>query len=215
MKKKRHIHKHIAKTEQPKLTRYYDMRLLWLTIGLATAYIGIRYLLSLTYGVPLVNSWVQVSENQYQLVDHTPDYSTFEWVLGLFEMFAGLIIMCFFDGEPPHNGKDYRTEDQPGVIMLMNFIVMMLPFALICGNIWWWIGYITVMLLLSLYIGRYVGFGLPMGKEQVKHLLAAATDINVKYRSTTFHFRGQSSLVFVAISMIILLGVLGCCYAKL
>lgn len=183
--------------------RYHDMRLVWLVMGLALVFIGIRGVLHVCLGLPFCNTVGVNEKGNYAVEISNEKIENFEMVLMIFEMFAGLIAICFFDEEPPGDGKNYRAEDHPGSILLMNFVVMLFPVILTVGTYIWWAVYIVVMLVLAVYIGRVTGFGLPMGQEQTKHLLGAAKGITVNYKyGFKMTFPGYSSIWFVAICMI-------------
>lgn len=156
--------------------RYYDMRLLWFSLILISTYIGIRWLLSIKYDVPFINVWTKKPGGTWGVdSSDSNNMNNFLGCLMMLEMFVGPLFFVFMVNEKPHVKAKYGY---PNPLCWMFFLIMIFPMLLAWGNLYVWIAGIIAMLALSYYIGRYVGFGYPFGKEQVKTGLDNVEDVD-------------------------------------
>lgn len=173
--------------------RYYDLRLVWFVLALATLFIGIRWLLHHCCGLPFTNV-VEYDDKGHLGVGFVSDsQENFEWMLNIVEAFVGLIAMCLLISEPKYKNNTF------GSITLMGGLVMFFPSFLMAGNIICWVVIIALMLAFAVYIGRVRGFGLRMGREQVRQMIVNTEDITVHYKHHDIKFPGYSSIWFTVV----------------
>ena len=131
----------------------------------------------------------------------TNDYQSFGWLFCFFELFLGWAIAALLcTGKEEYEGDvnflGLWVASLIGIPVIINFV----------SNLWIWMGYSLLMLVLGFVAGKRNGFALPLETKILwQSVVEESTNLNVKNRYGNFYFPGKRSLWIFGCSILGLL----------
>lgn len=152
--------------------RYYDNRLLWMTLGLCLSFVGFKALISVAFNIPFETLWEKDDIDPSIYVVHIPfgnRYGQKFYISLLFlEMFVSLIPCKLFN----KNYAAVKTEEKcknkevhSALHTLWIVLSMSFPLTLAFCSMKLWIPHAIIVLATAYLIGHKVGFEVPYMKE--------------------------------------------------
>jgi len=184
--------------------RYYDYRLVYLFVGLFLLSFLLNVIISCVFKAPVLAEWIQVGPNTWRMdwgVEVGHHYSSLRISLCFFELFLGWAIAALLcTGKEEYEGDvnflGLWVASLIGIPVIINFV----------SNLWIWMGYSLLMLVLGFVAGKRNGFALPLEiKILWQSVVEESTNLNVENRYGNFYFPGKRSLWIFGCSILGLL----------
>lgn len=184
--------------------RYYDYRLVYLFVGLFLLSFLFNVIISCVFKAPVLAEWIQVGPNTWRMdwgVEVGHYYSSLRISLCFFELFLGWAIAALLcTGKEEYKGDvnflGLWVASLIGIPVIINFV----------SNLWIWMGYSLLMLVLGFVAGKRNGFALPLETKILwQSVVEESTNLNVENRYGNFYFPGKRSLWIFGCSILGLL----------
>ena len=188
----------LSNIDKKNAIRYHDCRLVILFVGLFILFFSFRLIVSFVFKTSLLAEWVQVGHNQWQLLtglENVVYYSYFRIALFFFEVFFGWLAAALFcaDKAAEEDFNDFYIVLWTTFLIGIPIVINMVP------NLWIWSGYVLLMLISGIYVGKRIGFICPFKIRFLwQGLIEESTNLKVDTgRYGRYSFKGKNALWFI------------------